>query len=411
MRRLERVVLGTAVVGTMAGCGAHPSDAGRPAAPIAPARSPLTTIATDLRALAEPPQVAPPTRVRAPAPAAGGDVIVVAGMVWSSSATSAPVTLVGTDGRVVAHADVPIDSQWTVSAGRGGAYWVAAGHLQRLGVDGARSDLGALAPGQDGRVAIAPDGNTWIYASSVTAKDGSIDNRLWRGAPGRAPSLLAQHAGGGADPSANAPQSWHYAVKSWTASGVLVVQEPTGGCGCGAFDMEMMAGHSSLVDPVTGVATSVTADNSCPLSDVGPGGVSACFHGGGSGADALRIHAPTATQTFSMSGTSLAGDARFDATDSHLAYATTPVDSGCGAWAQQTTLRVLDVAAGSARAVGPKGLQPAAWLQDGRMVATLTTAATGGEESAAVVTVDLASGAVRPVLSGGDLRVVGISEL
>jgi hypothetical protein len=78
-------------------------------------------------------------------------------------------------------------------------------------------------------------------------------------------------------------------VKSWTASGVLVVQEPTGGCGCGAFDMEMMSGHSSLVDPVTGVATRVTADDSCPLSGVGPGGVSACFHSGGSGADARAV--------------------------------------------------------------------------------------------------------------------------
>jgi hypothetical protein len=342
-------------------------------------------------------------------PSTGGDVVVVAGMVWSTGDTSVPLTLVRTDGKVLAHADVPIDSQWTVSAGRGGAYWVVAGHLQRLGLDGSRSDLGALAPGQDGRVAIAPDGSAWVYASSVTANNGSIDNRLWRGAPGRAPSLLTQRISDPANPTANAPQSWHYAVKSWTAAGVLVVQEPTGGCGCGAFDMEMMAGHSSLVDPVSGIATTVTADDTCPLSGMGQGGVSVCFHGGGTGADALRIHTPTSTHTLTMSGTSLAGDARFDATTAHLAYATTPVDSGCGAWAEQATLRVLDVAAGTARAVGPKGLQPASWLRDGRLVATLTAASAGGDESAAVVTVDPASGAVASVLSGGVLRVAGIA--
>ena len=94
------------------------------------------------------------------------------------------------------------------------------------------------------------------------------------------------------------------------------------------------------------------------------------------------------------------GDATFTADSTRLAYATVAAGSDCGTWETLSRLRVLDLVSGSAKAVGPAGLQPVGWLPDGRLVATSSTA-TGSSmpplTRAAIV--DPASGAVQPVPS------------
>lgn len=406
MGRQNAVILGAVVMAALAGCGSSSAVAGGGSGGAA-TRTPARPVPAVPLSDPIPPVVH----------AASADVLAVAAYSLDARATTVRVTLVRGDGFVLATAHVPIDAQWSVSSGRGGAFWVAAGRLQRLGVDGRVTDLGPLMAGQQGRVAVAPDGASWVYATMVTAKDGRIDNRLWRASAGAGSTLIAERVSDPAAPTANAPSSWQYAVKSWTESGVLVVREPTGGCGCGAFDMEMMSGNSALVDPLTGVAHTLGVDSSCPLSNSGPGGLAVCFHAaavaaadGTTGDDELRLLRGTTVQAYRLSGTTIGGDARIDASGATLAYATAPGGSDCGDWQMNTTLRVLDLATGDARAVGPRGLQPSAWLVDGRLAATQARAgATPADATTSVVTVDTHSGVVTTVLAGGSLRVVGIA--
>lgn len=80
---------------------------------------------------------------------------------------------------------------------------------------------------------------------------------------------------------------WQYYPISWTVQGILIERQPPDGCGCGTpFDMEMTAGYSAFVDPVTGTATPVTAPDACPLSGAGADGTAACFQLSSTGASA-----------------------------------------------------------------------------------------------------------------------------
>ena len=60
-------------------------------------------------------------------------------------------------------------------------------------------------------------------------------------------------------PTANAPAGWDYYLISWTSSGIAFARVPTGGCGCGSFDMQMQSAYSATINPVTEVVTPLTA--------------------------------------------------------------------------------------------------------------------------------------------------------
>jgi hypothetical protein len=342
------------------------------------------------------------TTVDAPVPAAGA-VLVVSDTDPQNG--SVPVMLLRDDGTVLGRDSVPAAQQWSVTAGPGGAYWVAGGRLHRLDTRGRSSDLGAVEPDQNGHVAVAPDGRSWVYTTSTPTPDGVRTNRLWRGGAGQPSRLLAERVSDPMHPTPGMPTSWVYSLKSWTPAGVLAVREPSGGCGCIAFDMETVSGNALLVDPETGAGTTLPTDRSCPLSGAAADATVVCFHSAASsGADELRVLGRGgATRRFSLSGTTTAGDARFDPSGTTLAYATAPSSAGCGEWQAQTTLRVLDLSSGDAHALGPAGLQPVAWLSDGRVAATMMR----GTTDVAVVSVDAHTGALRTLMDGHTIYVVG----
>jgi hypothetical protein len=315
------------------------------------------------------------------------------------------VRLLSATGRELGSDRIPQAQEWSLSAGPGGAYWVAGNRLHRLGRDGTTSDLGAVAADQDGSVAVSPDGRSWVYATSTITPDGVRTNRLWRSGIGLPSRLLAERISDPMHPTPGMPTSWVYSLKSWTAAGLLVVREPSGGCGCIAFDMETVSGNALLVDPDTGVGTPLPTDRACPFSGAAADATVACFHSSNYGsADALHVlRRDGSVQSFDLSGTTAGGDARFGPSGAVLAYATVPSSKGCGEWEQATTLRILDLASGAAHAVGPLGLQPKAWLSADRVAGIVSR----GSSDGAVVTVDVHSGAVATVVNGDSLYVVG----
>ncbi|TMC99325.1 MAG: hypothetical protein E6J03_13020 [Chloroflexi bacterium] len=297
------------------------------------------------------------------------------------------IRLVGLDGTVVASTPVSAPISGWVKSGPDGAYWLdTGGALHRLGRDGgvttvARMPTGAyFAVGASGRIAYV----TSPFMAPQTTPP-TTDNRLYLVSSGAVQLLPV----------------------GWTGGGLLITRLPQGRCGCGPFGMETVQGYTAIVDPATGLAGSVTDDPNCPVSGVAADGTSACFHtpviptskNEGRGADALRIlRGGKVVQSFDLSTQNAGGDATFNADSTRLAYATVTAGSDCGTWQTLTRLRVLDLVSGTAKAVGPAGLQPVGWLADGRLVATSVTGDPAAPQTGVVI-VDPATGAVQPVPS------------
>ena len=367
---------------------------------------------------------AAPTALPTPTPKPAPPVLVA--LTDSASASGTTIRLVGLDGRTVASTTVPSSSisGWP-KAGPDGAYWLdSAGTLLRLGRDGAVTSVATIPVGSF--FAVGPGGEIAYETSSVQSPAGgtpaSPDNRLYVLTAGTA-NLLAERSSkgtwdGGANVLGIPPYDWYYDPMSWTDEGLLIARLPQGGCGCGSFGMESVQAYTGVVDTTTGVAGSVTGDSSCPLSGIAANGTEACFHtpevrtnkNEGLGADAIRIlQNGKVTQTFSLSTQTAGGDAVFSPDASELAYATSPAGLDCGAWEGQTTLRVLNLVTESARPLGPLGLQPIAWIPDGRILATTSTGSQAAVERGAVI-VDPATGTVRPVPSTKSLstQILGL---
>jgi hypothetical protein len=386
----------------VSGCGATAvvlASAPRTVATVAMPRAAATAVA---------PATAVPTV--APAPPPPPQVIVTAAEA-DTSGTSFLVTLVSTTGTVLASAAAPADARWTVGAGPGGAYWVTGGTLENLDARGELTTIATVPSTEAGRVVNSPDGSEWAYATMSQSSSGVVTNRLYRVGRHEAPVLIAERTADPAHPSADAPGLWQYYPMSWTAKGILIERQPLGGCGCGTpFDMEMSAGYTAFIDPATGTATPVTESNTCPLSGTSGAGTAACFEGSSTGGSASldlldNLHV---TARYPMSGRNLGGEAIFNG--STLAYATVPKTAGgCGGsdWHPQTTLRVMDIRTGDARAVGPTGFGPVAWLNDGTIVGTLSIAAPAGTTSTVVV-IDPVTGHVTTILDRSAM-VVGVA--
>lgn len=401
-----RALLTLSLAALLAGCGnpvatavvpvpaAHVASVTTPR-PATPAPAPAATAAPT--PVPTPP---PPVPAAVPAPPGGPPEIVV-------SQTDGPATVVsvlGPTGRTLATASAAVGSPWEIRGGPGGAYWEAGGRLHRLSAGGVLTDLGAMPAGAS--FAVSPDGAAVAYATSADSPSAhDMVNRLYvlRGGVSR---LIASRPASTDGPVADAPAFWVYRLAGWTPAGILIAREPSNVCGCGAFGMEYMDAHTALVDPATGIAAALPTSQTCPLSGMGPGEV-ACFHittGAEGGAiDALHIaRAGAPLDVLALSGTSVAGDAVFSTDGRRLAYATAPAKLDCGAWESQTTLRVLDLATGTAHPVGGLGLEPRAWLADGRILATQAVGTTGIR----VVLVDPARGTVTTLRSLASTAVI-----
>ena len=288
-------------------------------------------------------------------PAAPTYVIATIGTAGASES----LQILTPSGTVVAKTEIAPTNPWMTSAGAGGAYWTENGAEYELTPSNAVDELG-LVPSDATGVLIGPDGLSYAYATAdplPNGANGSFRNRIVVVRPGSPAKVIGDTVSVSTDDTL----PWNYYLVSWTTPGIAYARVPVGGCGCGSFDMQMQSAYSAVIDPVSEGVTTVTADTSCPLSDIGPALESVCFDGT-SATDAIRISSGgTVTHTYRLSGKNFAGDALFSADGSRLAYVTIPVaEETCGT-PITTTLRVLNVATGStvSRAMGD--FVPSAW--------------------------------------------------
>ncbi len=207
---------------------------------------------------------AAPTLHPVPAPVPSPDVV----RVLTAGATQW-LEILSHNGTVVAKTTINPLLGWMVNAGPGGAYWSQGGAEHELTPSGAVRTLGPV-PSDANGVVIAPDGTSYAYATSDQGKTGIL-NRIVVVHPGGSSTTIADRFDNPNVQTANAPQSWEYYLINWTSSGIAFARVPTGGCGCGSFDMQMQSAYSASINPVTQVVTPLTASWTCPLSAVGPG--------------------------------------------------------------------------------------------------------------------------------------------
>jgi hypothetical protein len=283
--------------------------------------------------------------------------------------------ILNSHGAVVARTSIDPPNFWMTSAGPAGAYWTQGGSEHVLTAAGAVLSLGTV-PADANDVVIGPDGASYAYATSDQLKDvGTSLNKIVVVRPGAAAQVIADRISDPNHPTADAPYMWDYYLLSWTTPGIAFARVPTGGCGCGSFDMQMQSAFSGIINPASEVVTTLTADNSCPLSQVGPSTETVCFAtaNGAAGNTSIRIGSNgVVTHTYTLSGTTLGGDATFAPDGSSVAYITIPVsEDTCGA-TLTPTLRVLDVATGSAVSRNVGDFTPQAWGQNGLIYGQMT---------------------------------------
>jgi len=348
---------------------------------------------------ASPVPTAPPQTP--PAPPASQTYAVVTVPI---SGTTEWLEIVGAHGTVVAKTEIDPTLAWLTAAGVGGAYWTQGGAEHQLALSGAVRTLGAV-PADANAVLIAPDGQSYAYATSDPGADETSVNKIVVVAPGAAPRVIADRISDPNHPIADAPaDGWDYYLISWTAPGIAFARVPQGGCGCGSFDMQMQSADSAVIDPASEAVTTLTSDATCPLSAVSSSMETVCF-AGTSATDAIRIASHgTVTHDFTLSGSTVAGDAVFAPGGAQLAYVTIPVaEDTCGATVTPT-LRILNLGTGAASARDTGDFSPMAWPAGGPIFGDLTS---GSKTSVATVDpVTFATTALTPATDG--LQLVGI---
>ncbi len=379
-----------AAVLVLSGCGA--------AAPHAPHTN---TVAMHLPATAP---AIPATALLRPLPVIPvAPTYLVAAVDTSSS--SEWIEIMKPSGAIVARKEVNPTKAWMVSSGAGGAYWTENGAEYVMSPSGAVRTLGAVAADTNG-VVIAPDGVSYAYSTSETLANGDLINHIVVVHPGAAPQVIADK-GAPTQAEVNADgYGWDYYLVSWTASGIAFARVDTGGCGCGAFDMQMQSAYSAVVDPVSDGETTVTSTSSCPLSDLGPALESVCFAGANATTSIQIATAGTVTHTYSLSGKNFAGDALFSSDGSHLAYITLPVSDmqECGQ-TMTGTLRVMNLATGATVDRYMGAFVPSAWA-GGLIYGTVNNA---DDTASWLVGVDPTTLAVTQLTPAGDsARIIGI---
>jgi hypothetical protein len=277
-------------------------------------------------------------------------------------------------GAVVARTAIDPTDPWMTASGAGGAYWAQDGVEHELTPTGAVRTLGTI-PGNANGVVIGPDGVSYAYATSLTSTNGIAVNKIVVVRPGAAADVIADRVSDPNHPTADAPEMWDYYLMSWTVSGITFARVPTGGCGCGSFDMQMQSAFSAIINPSSDVVTTLTADAACPLSQVGSSTETVCFGSAPEqeATDSIQIASNgVVTHTYSLSGNNLAGDAAFAPNGAALAYITIPVsEDGCGATITPT-LRILNIAGGTAVTRNVGDFAPSVWGSNGLLYGQMT---------------------------------------
>ena len=391
-----RAALGIpAAVLVLSGCG------------LATAHAPkTTTVSISLPASA--PAIAPEHLTRPLKMIAATPTYLVATI--GTGSTSEWLEIMTPAGAVVARTKINPTQTWMTAAGAGGAYWTANGAEYELSVSGTVRKLG-LVPSDASSVLIGPDGSSYAYATSDQLNSDpnnySIRNKIVVVHPGAPAKVIGDRVATAADPWSG-QSGWDYYLVNWTDAGIAFARVPTGGCGCGSFDMQMQSAYSAIIDPVSLGETTVTASTSCPLSDIGPNLEAVCFDGPYE-TDAIRFSSGgTVIHNYALSGKNFAGDALFSDDASRLAYITIPVteDQCQGVGGPITaTLRVMNIATGSvvSRAMGD--FVPSAWA-GGVIFGSVTS--TSGASSWLVGVNPNTMSVTRLSPAGSDVRIIGI---
>ncbi len=318
-----------------------------------------------------PPVVHPagPTSQPIPTTPASGAYMVATD---SISGSVERLEILSASGTVVAATQINPSLAWMIGSGAGGAYWSQSGELHELTPSGVVRTLGSM-PADAAGMLISPDGNSYAYSTSDQTDTVNV-NRIVVVAPGAAPKVIADRVSNSLHPTADAPTSWDYYLVNWNAAGIAFARVPTGGCGCGSFDMQMQSAYSGLINPVTEAVTTLTASNSCPLSTVGSGFETVCFDGT-STTKAIHIASgPTLIHNFTLSGSTVAGDAVFSPDGGSLAYVTIPVAQDSCDDAVTPTLRILNFATGKAISLAfHENFGPTTWTADGLLYGSIST--------------------------------------
>src|SRR5207302_248617 len=187
-------------------------------------------------------------------------------------------------GHSLATTRVSSQDEWTVVAGHGGAYWMDGGRVKLLTQSGTVRDIGGV-PAGAGELLVSPDGSAYAYDTNTVVRSSSAatENRIFVQVVGGPARIIADRISDPSHPTADAPPQWMYGLMSWTKQGILFRREVTGTCGCQAFDMQTLAGYTGIIDPGSDNLTDLTSNTSCPLTALGAGMATGCFHGISSG--------------------------------------------------------------------------------------------------------------------------------
>jgi hypothetical protein len=282
--------------------------------------------------------------------------VLVAGTV-AISGTAEWLELLTPSGTVVARTEINPTLSWMIGAGAGGAYWAQSGSERELTPSGAIRTLGSV-PSDATGVVIGPDGNRIVVVHAGSA------------------SVIADRTSDVHHPTADAPSSWNYYLIGWNTAGIAFARVPSGGCGCGSFDMQMQSAYSAMINPWTATVTPLSASTSCPLSTVGTGLETVCFASVSTSLSttAIRIGSgETVTHSYTLSGRTVAGDAVFSPDGRSLAYVTIPVaQDSCGVTVT-ATLHVLNLASGTAVARAlTSNFTPSTWAPNGVLYGSIS---------------------------------------
>jgi hypothetical protein len=259
------------------------------------------------------------------------------------------------------------------------------GHVLDLRMDGTSEDVGSGMPSSTGpgavsipgRAAVSPDGTRWIWwetvKQSANGNGVSITSKITLAGIGASPRTVAQAT----------EDNHHLAPYRWTLADPLISHNAMGVGGYFAFD-DLAFGQVDQLNLATGQQIVVGTPDSGAVDLAGNGAKAYTqFQGShrilsvtGPGLRGLSVTLPT---------TGAAGGVMFDASSSHLVFATSPVN---GPGHEQYETDIVDLNSGARTKFGPADVQPSLWLPDGRLVEFANGALTGGSTATYVVSLD-----------------------
>ncbi|HZB98303.1 MAG TPA: hypothetical protein VE219_06865 [Candidatus Sulfotelmatobacter sp.] len=247
--------------------------------------------------------------------------------------------------------------------------------LQAVTRSGRASVLSTFAP-PESAVVIDPSGERWLWAVEEPSAGSDLRSQIFLAGQGASPRLVTTHV-----------ENEHYLVPvRWTAQGVIVQHLPTGIGGVSAFtDAFVFATSRFNVD--TGAMTPLTPET-CHLSTVADDGTVVCVVSPQSIQQRPVVRFISSTgqrRDVSIPGDVVeAGHVVFAPSGSLVAVGAARARGNTEAVPFSYMTFLIDTRTGKVRRLGPDGLQPIAWLDAARLLASRRDS-TGGDPGTYIV--------------------------